>query len=77
MPSHGVFDGSWGRWAIEVTIRRRDYRPLVVCAPDEVAAADRLGLHAVTFSKLVPSWFQHEASGTASHHFCVAHAYND
>jgi predicted AAA+ superfamily ATPase len=58
----GVLDGSWGRWAIEVTIggvtpsavrglveftqRFRDYRPLVVCGRDEVGAAHRLGLHA-------------------------------
>lgn len=65
----GVFDGSWGRWAIEVTMgavtpsavrglleftqRFRDYRPLVVCAPDEVAAAGRLGLHAMPWQEFL------------------------
>lgn len=61
----GVLDGTWGRWAVEVTLgpvtteavrgllefsrRFRDYRLLVICEQEEVAAASRLGLRAMTW----------------------------
>jgi hypothetical protein len=61
----GVLDGTWGRWAIEVTAGRvtsrelrglgeftrrfPEYRPLVVCRPGEQAAAERLGIAAMTW----------------------------
>jgi predicted AAA+ superfamily ATPase len=61
----GVLEGSWGRWAIEVTtgrvtvhelrglgefVRRfPEFRPLVVCEPDERDAAWRLGMAAVSW----------------------------
>ena len=59
----GVLDGTWGRWAIEVTtgrvtsrelrglgefVRRfPEYRPLVICQPGEQGAAERLGIAAM------------------------------
>lgn len=65
----GVLEGSWGRWAIEVTMgsvtpsavrgllefteRFREYRPLVVCAPDDLAAAGRLGLRAMPWQEFL------------------------
>jgi hypothetical protein len=61
----GVLDGSWGRWAIEVTAGRvtsrelrglgeftrrfPEYRPLVVCEPDEQGPAERLGIAAMSW----------------------------
>jgi len=61
----GVLDGTWGRWAIEVTIGRvtqrelrglgefvrrfPEYRPLVVCQPGEEGAAKRLGMIAMSW----------------------------
>jgi len=61
----GVLDGSWGRWAIEVTAGRvtsrelrglgeftrrfPEYRPLVVCEPGEQGAAERLGIAAMSW----------------------------
>jgi len=61
----GVLDGNWGRWAIEVTAGRvtsrelrglgeftrrfPEYRPLVVCEPDEQGAAERLGIAAMSW----------------------------
>jgi len=59
----GVLDGTWGRWAIEVTtgrvtqrelrglgefVRRfPEYHPLVICQPGEEGAAERLGIAAM------------------------------
>lgn len=64
-----VLDGTWGRWAVEVTIgavtpqavrgllefsrRFRDYRPLVICEQGEVAGAARLGLRAMTWQEFL------------------------
>jgi len=61
----GVLDGSWGRWAIEVTIGRvtsrelrglaeftrrfPEYRPLMICEPGERHAAERLGIAAISW----------------------------
>ena len=61
----GVLDGTWGRWAIEVTtgrvtprelrglgefVRRfPEYRPLVICQPGEEGAAERLGIAAMSW----------------------------
>jgi hypothetical protein len=61
----GVLDGNWGRWAIEVTAGRvtsrelrglgeftrrfPEYRPLVVCEPGGQAAAERLGIAAMSW----------------------------
>lgn len=61
----GVLDGTWGRWAIEVTIGRvssrelrglgeftrrfPEYRPLVICEPSERGAAERLGIAAMSW----------------------------
>jgi uncharacterized protein len=61
----GVLDGSWGRWAIEVTTGRvtsrelralgeftrrfPEYRALLVCEPGEQAAAERLGVPAMSW----------------------------
>lgn len=65
----GVLDGSWGSWAIEVktgpfgqadvrglfefTRRFSRYRPLVVCDPEELVAARRLGADAVTWQQFL------------------------
>jgi len=65
----GVVDGPWGRWAIEVTTgavtlpairglleftqRFRDFRSVVICEPGEVAAAGRLGLHAMPWQEFL------------------------
>jgi len=59
----GVFDGSWGKWAVEVKtgpfsspdlrgllefVRRfRSYQPLVLCPPKERGTADRIGVEAM------------------------------
>ena len=61
----GVVDGTWGRWAIEVTtgrvtprelkglgefVRRfPEYRPLVICQPGKEGAAERLGIAAMSW----------------------------
>jgi len=61
----GVLDGTWGRWAIEVTTGRvtarelrglgeftrrfPEYRPLVICEPGEQGAAERLGIAAMSW----------------------------
>jgi predicted AAA+ superfamily ATPase len=61
----GVLDGTWGRWAIEVTtgrvtqrelrglgefVRRfPEYRPLVLCQPGDEGAAERLGIAATSW----------------------------
>jgi predicted AAA+ superfamily ATPase len=61
----GVLDGTWGRWAIEVTAGRvtpralsglgefarrfPEYRPLVICQPGEQGAAERLGIAAMSW----------------------------
>lgn len=61
----GVLDGTWGRWAIEVTTgqvtarevrglaeftrRFPEYRPLVICRPDGRGAAERLGMAAMSW----------------------------
>ena len=61
----GVLDGSWGRWAIEVTIGRvtarelkglgefvrrfSEYRPLVICQSEDLGAAERLGIAAMSW----------------------------
>jgi predicted AAA+ superfamily ATPase len=60
-----VLDGSWGRWAIEVTTGRAtarelrslgefvrrfpEYRPLVICQPNDLDAAERLGTAAMSW----------------------------
>jgi hypothetical protein len=65
----GVLDGSWGSRAIEVktgpfgaddlrgllelTRRFPRYRPLVVCAPAGLPAAERLGVPTVTWSQFL------------------------
>lgn len=61
----GVLDGSWGRWAIEVTTGRvtsrelkglgeftrrfPEYRPLMICDPAEQGAAERRGIAAMSW----------------------------
>jgi len=61
----GVLDGTWGWWAIEVTIGRvtprelkglaeftrrfPEYRSLVICEPGEQRAAERLGIAAMSW----------------------------
>jgi hypothetical protein len=61
----GVLDGTWGRWAIEVTIGRvtsrelrglgeftrrfPEYRALVICESSEQSAAERLGIAAMSW----------------------------
>ena len=60
-----VLDGSWGKWAIEVTIGRvtarelkglgefvrrfSEYRPLVICQSEDLGAAERLGIAAMSW----------------------------
>lgn len=61
----GVVEGSWGAWAIEVktgsfgavdvrgllefTRRYTRYRPVLLCDPDELPAAERLGVPALSW----------------------------
>lgn len=61
----GVLEGSWGRWAVEVTrgeVRSRaleglaefarrwpEFRPLVICRRTELSAARRLGMQALAW----------------------------
>lgn len=65
----GVLDGSWGRWAIEVksgpfgapdlrglfefTRRYPEFRPLVLCDPTQVEAAQRLGASAMPWTEFL------------------------
>jgi hypothetical protein len=65
----GVLDGSWGRWAIEVktgtmaapdlrglfefTRRFPTFRPLVLCEPAQVGAAQRLGAAAMPWAEFL------------------------
>ena len=75
----GVLDGTWGRWAIEVTtgrvtqqelrglgefVRRfPEYRPLMICQPGEEGAAERLGIAAMSWQDFL---WQGPAKGTPS-----------
>ena len=75
----GVLDGTWGRWAIEVTtgrvtqrelrglgefVRRfPEYRPLVICQPGEQGAAERLGIAAMSWQDFL---WQGPTKGTSS-----------
>lgn len=61
----GVTDGSWGSWAIEIktgpfgqadvrglfefTDKFSAYRPLLVCSPEQLPAAERLGIDVITW----------------------------
>jgi hypothetical protein len=74
-----VLDGTWGRWAIEVTtgrvtqrelrglgefVRRfPEYRPLMICQPGEEGAAERLGIAAMTWQDFL---WQGPTKGTIS-----------
>ena len=65
----GIIDGSWGSWAIEVktgrlgqadvrglfefTRRFSRYRPLLVCDPEQLVAARRLGAHVMTWQQFL------------------------
>lgn len=67
----GIFDGSWGSWAVEVKTgsftstelrgllefcrRHPRYQPLVITAPGEEAVTSRLGVNAVTWSDFLLS----------------------
>jgi len=62
----GIIEGSWGRFAIEVktgpfaatdligllefTRRQPEFRPLVLCDPEQVSAAERLGIDAISWT---------------------------
>ena len=65
----GVLEGSWGSWAIEVkagsfqpgelkgllelTRRRPELRPLVVCDRSGLTAAERAGVQAITWQEFL------------------------
>ncbi len=65
----GILEGSWGRWAVEITTGRltdRDvrglaeftrryprYRPLLLCDPTEIEAGKRTGLQALPWTEFL------------------------
>lgn len=65
----GVFEGSWGAWAVEVktgrfqpsdltgllelTRRHRELRPLVICTDAGRATAERVGVEAITWQEFL------------------------
>ena len=65
----GVLDGSWGSWAIEVktgpfgapelrgllefTRRFPKYQPLLLCDPEQLPGAERLGVNAISWKRFL------------------------